>query len=214
MSPKRVPQLSDAAEVVQGIQKAAGVRYAVLVPNMKVWTSRASQLIAGHQARHRIAYQDAAQIDAVTRHNIGLTSSLQHQPATAFSGRSNHATDVTRPFVYLSSNGVFPSQGLERAIESKASEVAIFIAATETFSRKNIGCSVSDSLLRYKEVAEKAKSAGLPVRGYISVVAGCPYEASFTIILVAHPKLYNCADHRSPLLLRYYIGFDHKILNL
>lgn len=63
-------------------------------------------------------------------------------------------------------------------MESQAPEVAIFIAATETFSRKNIGCSIPDSLARYREVADKALDAGLPVRGYISVVAGCPYEAS------------------------------------
>ena len=73
------------------------------------------------------------------------------------------------------------SQGLERAIESKAPEVAVFIAATETFSRKNIGCSIPDSLSRYQEVVKAAHSAGLPVRGYISVVAGCPYEASHSL---------------------------------
>lgn len=59
--------------------------------------------------------------------------------------------------------------------------MAIFIAATETFSRKNIGCSIPESLLRYQEVADKAQSVGLPVRGYISVVAGCPYEASLAL---------------------------------
>lgn len=76
-------------------------------------------------------------------------------------------------------------KGLERAIESQAPEVAVFIAATETFSRKNIGCSIPDSLSRYEEVVKAAHSADLPVRGYISVVAGCPYEASFPLCLTS-----------------------------
>ena len=89
---------------------------------------------------------------------------------------------------YLSANDQMYAavcKGLERAIESQAPEVAVFIAATETFSRKNIGCSIPDSLSRYEEVVKAAHSADLPVRGYISVVAGCPYEASFPLCLTS-----------------------------
>ena len=79
-------------------------------------------------------------------------------------------------------------RGWRGALENQASEVAVFIAATETFSRKNIGCSIPDSLSRYQEVVKAAHSANLPVRGYISVVAGCPYEASLPLC----PGSYCC----------------------
>ena len=94
-------------------------------------------------------------------------------------------------------------QGLERAIESQAPEVAVFIAATETFSRKNIGCSIPESLSRYQEVVKAAHSANLPVRGYISVVAGCPYEASPLIC----PGSYLCPLTMDPCKYRKNFGF-------
>jgi hydroxymethylglutaryl-CoA lyase len=67
-------------------------------------------------------------------------------------------------------------QGLEAAIAAGAREVAVFGAASETFSRKNINCSIAESLDRFRPVAEAARSRGLRVRGYISCAAGCPYE--------------------------------------
>src|SRR5258708_36912259 len=57
-----------------------------------------------------------------------------------------------------------------------AAEVAIFGAASETFSRKNINCSIAESLGRFAPVAAAAQQAGVPVRGYISCALGCPYE--------------------------------------
>lgn len=66
--------------------------------------------------------------------------------------------------------------GLERAIESGAREIAVFTAASESFSRRNTNCSIDESIGRIKPVAEKALAAGLRVRGYISCVLGCPYE--------------------------------------
>jgi hydroxymethylglutaryl-CoA lyase len=67
-------------------------------------------------------------------------------------------------------------QGLEAAIAAGAREVAVFGAASETFSRKNINCSIAESLARFRPVAQAARSRGLRVRGYISCAAGCPYE--------------------------------------
>ena len=69
-------------------------------------------------------------------------------------------------------------QGLERAIACGVKEVAVFAAASESFSQKNINCSIAESLERFKPVAEKALSTGLAVRGYISCVVGCPYEGT------------------------------------
>ena len=67
-------------------------------------------------------------------------------------------------------------KGFEAARAAGAEEVAVFGAATETFSRKNINCSIGESLERFAPVVKAAKAAGIRVRGYISVVAGCPYE--------------------------------------
>ncbi len=69
-------------------------------------------------------------------------------------------------------------KGLERALAAKADEVALFAAASETFSQKNINCSIAESLARFAPVIATATEAGVPVRGYISCVLGCPYEGA------------------------------------
>jgi len=67
-------------------------------------------------------------------------------------------------------------RGFEAAHAAGATEVAIFGAASESFSRRNINCSIAESLERFKPVTEAAKAAGVKVRGYVSCVLGCPYE--------------------------------------
>jgi hydroxymethylglutaryl-CoA lyase len=114
VSPKRVPQMADNAQVMAGLRKKAGVAYPVLVPNL---------------------------------------------------------------------------QGFEAALAAGAQEVAVFGAASETFSRKNINCGIAESLERFRPVVAAAKAAGVRVRGYISCVAGCPYEGE-----VAPRAVANVAD--------------------
>ncbi|HEX8011897.1 MAG TPA: hydroxymethylglutaryl-CoA lyase [Casimicrobiaceae bacterium] len=101
VSPKWVPQMSDAGEVMASIRRRPGVRYPVLTPNL---------------------------------------------------------------------------HGLEAALAAGCDEVAVFVAASETFSRKNINCSIAESLERAKAVTSAARARGVRVRGYISCVLGCPYE--------------------------------------
>jgi len=101
VSPKWVPQMADAAEVMARIRRKPGVRYPVLTPNMK---------------------------------------------------------------------------GFEAALAAKADEVAVFVAATESFSQKNINCSIAESLERVRPIFAAAKDNAVRVRGYISCVLGCPYE--------------------------------------
>ncbi|KAA0593221.1 hydroxymethylglutaryl-CoA lyase [Azospirillum lipoferum] len=110
VSPKWVPQMGDSAEVLAGIARKPGVRYAALTPNLK---------------------------------------------------------------------------GLEGALAAKADEVAVFGAASESFSRKNINCSIAESLDRFAPVMEQAEAAGVPVRGYVSCVLGCPYEGEIAPKAVA-----------------------------
>ncbi|ETV89193.1 hypothetical protein H257_00555 [Aphanomyces astaci] len=76
--------------------------------------------------------------------------------------------------------------GFDAAIKVNAHEVAIFGAASESFSRKNINCSIQESLERFHPVCEKAHSLGVRVRGYVSCVLGCPYEGAIDPAVVAN----------------------------
>jgi hydroxymethylglutaryl-CoA lyase len=67
-------------------------------------------------------------------------------------------------------------KGFEAARAAGATEVAIFGAASEAFSKKNINCSIAESLERFRPLAEAARAANIKVRGYVSCVLGCPYE--------------------------------------
>jgi hydroxymethylglutaryl-CoA lyase len=101
VSPKWVPQMADAADVMARIRRRPGVRYSVLTPNLT---------------------------------------------------------------------------GFEAALAARADEVAVFVAASESFSRRNINCSIAESLERARPVFDAANASGVPVRGYVSMVLGCPYE--------------------------------------
>ena len=101
VSPKWVPQMKDAFEVLSGIEHRPGVTYPVLTPNLK---------------------------------------------------------------------------GFERALEAGVTEVAVFGSASEAFSQKNINCSISESVERFRPVLEAAQKNSVRVRGYISCVLGCPYQ--------------------------------------
>ncbi|XP_020775498.2 hydroxymethylglutaryl-CoA lyase, mitochondrial [Boleophthalmus pectinirostris] len=84
-------------------------------------------------------------------------------------------------------------KGFQAAMKAGASEVAIFGAASELFSKKNINCSVDESLQRFDEVMKAAKEASVPVRGYVSCVLGCPYEGKVAPEKVAYvaKRLYD-----------------------
>ena len=110
VSPKWVPQMAGSEEVLRTVKKRPGVRYPVLVPNLK---------------------------------------------------------------------------GLEAALAAGAEEIAVFGAASESFSRKNINCSIAESLERFRPVVEGAQAKGARVRGYVSCVLGCPYEGEIAPAAVA-----------------------------
>lgn len=103
VSPKWIPQLADAAEVMAGIDLGGKTRHPVLVPN---------------------------------------------------------------------------EQGYDRAVEAGAREIAVFAAASESFSQKNTNCSIAESIERFRPVLARAGEDGLRVRAYISCVLGCPYEGA------------------------------------
>ena len=110
VSPKWVPQMADAREVLSGLTRRDGVRYTALVPNRA---------------------------------------------------------------------------GLARALEAGVTEIAIFAAASETFSQRNLNQSIDASLETYAEVCREALAADLKVRGYLSTCFGCPYEGPIAPAQVA-----------------------------
>jgi len=104
-------------------------------------------------------------------------------------------------------------KGFEAARAAGAEEVAVFAAATETFSSKNINCSIGESLERFAPVVEAAKAAGIRVRGYISVVAGCPYEGEVRPAAVAAlaGELYGMGCYEVSLGDTIGVGTPKKI---
>ena len=89
-------------------------------------------------------------------------------------------------------------QGLEGALASRVDEVVVFAAATEAFSRKNINCSIEDSIERFRPVVEAAHAAGVKVRGAISCALGCPYQGEV-----------SADEVERVVLLMKGIGVDH-----
>ncbi len=75
--------------------------------------------------------------------------------------------------------------GFEAARAAGAEEIAVFGAASETFTQKNVNCSIAESVERFQPVAEAARAAGVRVRGYVSCVLGCPYEGEVEPAAVA-----------------------------
>lgn len=75
-------------------------------------------------------------------------------------------------------------KGLEAALQSKINEIAVFTAASETFVKKNINCTIKESLNKFEPVILKATENGLRVRGYVSCVMGCPYEGDIDPAIV------------------------------
>ena len=89
-------------------------------------------------------------------------------------------------------------EGLERARAAGVEEVSVFGAASETFTQRNINCSIAESLERFAPVCEAALAAGLRVRGYVSCVLGCPYEGAVPVARVAEVaaalRAMGCAE--------------------
>jgi len=104
-------------------------------------------------------------------------------------------------------------KGFEAARAAGATEVAVFGAASETFSRRNINCGIGESLERFAPVVEAARAQGMRVRGYISCAAGCPYEGEVAPRAVADlaGKLYRLGCYEVSLGDTIGVGTPRKI---
>ncbi|XP_044109035.1 3-hydroxymethyl-3-methylglutaryl-CoA lyase, cytoplasmic isoform X2 [Neovison vison] len=71
-------------------------------------------------------------------------------------------------------------QGFHRAVAAGATEISVFGAASESFSKKNINCSIEESMQKFEEVVKSARHMNIPVRGYVSCALGCPYEGTIS----------------------------------
>ena len=76
-------------------------------------------------------------------------------------------------------------KGYEAAVAAGATEVAVFAAASEAFSQRNINCSIAESIARFEPILAAARDQGVKVRGYVSCVVGCPYEGEIAPVKVA-----------------------------
>jgi len=104
-------------------------------------------------------------------------------------------------------------KGFEGAMAVEAKEVAIFGAASESFSQKNINCSIDESLERFRPVVEAAKQQGVLVRGYVSCVVGCPYEGDISADKVAEvsAKLFKMGCYEISLGDTVGVGTPAKV---
>jgi hydroxymethylglutaryl-CoA lyase len=124
----------------------------------------------------RLALIDRLADAGLTTIESGAFVSPRKVPNMAGSGelmqRLERRPGVSYPFL------VPNTTGLDAALDAGCEDIALFAAASETFSQRNTACSISESMARLAAAAERALAAGLRVRGYLSCVMGCPYEGA------------------------------------
>ena len=103
-------------------------------------------------------------------------------------------------------------KGYERAREAGAQEVAVFTAASEAFTRKNINAGIDESIERFMPVIERARADGVKVRGYVSTVLGCPYQGEVPLADVVRvaAKLHALGCYEVSLGDTIGVGTPHK----
>lgn len=127
-------------------------------------------------------------------------------------------TDINhREFSHVKFPVLTPNmKGFENALSAGAKEVAVFAAASESFSQKNINCSIEQSIERFEPILNRAKDLNIPVRGYVSCVLGCPYEGAISkekVSLVAE-KLYRHGCYEISLGDTIGVGTPGKTMSL
>jgi len=99
--------------------------------------------------------------------------------------------------------------GLQRAVDAHVDEIAIFAAASESFSRRNINSSIDESLETYRGVCEQARARHLPIRGYVSTAFGCPFEGGVNVATVARVSAELVAMGAYQVAVSDTIGIAH-----
>jgi isopropylmalate/homocitrate/citramalate synthase len=99
--------------------------------------------------------------------------------------------------------------GLQRAVDARVDEIAIFAAASESFSRRNINSSIDESLETYRGVCERARARNLPIRAYVSTAFGCPFEGGVDPATVARVSAELIAMGAYQVAVSDTIGMAH-----
>lgn len=107
-------------------------------------------------------------------------------------------------------------RGMEAALKAGAQTVAVFAAASESFSLKNINCSIEESFSRFTPIIEMAKKANISVRGYVSCVVGCPYEGDIAPSAVAKvaSELFKAGCYEISLGDTIGVGTPEKVRSM
>lgn len=107
-------------------------------------------------------------------------------------------------------------RGMEAALKADAQTVAVFAAASESFSLKNINCSIKESFARFQPIMAMAQKASIPVRGYVSCVVGCPYEGDIAPSAVAKvvSELYEVGCYQISLGDTIGVGTPEQVRNM
>lgn len=107
-------------------------------------------------------------------------------------------------------------KGMEGALAAGVTEIAVFAAASESFSQKNINCSIAESLERFKPVMALAQLHNIKVRGYVSCVIGCPYEGAIDPAIVAEVSdvLHDSGCYEISLGDTIGVGTPNKIMDM
>lgn len=107
-------------------------------------------------------------------------------------------------------------RGMEAALKADVQTVAVFAAASESFSLKNINCSIKESFARFQPIMAMAQKASIPVRGYVSCVVGCPYEGDIAPSAVAKvvSELYEVGCYQISLGDTIGVGTPEQVRNM
>jgi hydroxymethylglutaryl-CoA lyase len=107
-------------------------------------------------------------------------------------------------------------RGMEAALKAGAQTVAVFAAASESFSLKNINCLIKESFSRFAPIIEMAQKASVPVRGYVSCVVGCPYEGDIAPSAVAKvaSELYKAGCYEISLGDTIGVGTPEQVRSM
>lgn len=129
--------------------------------------------------------------------NIEVTSFVSPKAIPQLADNIEVFKSIIKP-TQINFSALVPNlKGMQQAIACGVSEIAIFTAASESFNQKNINCSISESIERFKPVTELAKERNIKIRAYVSCVLGCPYEGEIApkaVVDVTHKLLALGAD--------------------
>jgi hydroxymethylglutaryl-CoA lyase len=165
-----------------GLQNESGPSASAVTPSVRadlvarLALAGLTSIEAGAFVNPKLVPMMANTPDVIAQARAALAAAAAAAATGSPSSSSSSSSPSSSPFLPRLSVLTPNLSGFQAAVEARADEVAVFAAATDAFSRRNINCGVLDSLERFKPVLAEARRLGVPVRGYVSCVVGCPYS--------------------------------------